>query len=331
MSLGTDNLEEAKKSEVKGRRRGPECDGFPTDDKKCPTNKPTSDQVLDEIIYNKQALMRTQRDGTSNLHRIATYLSDSTVIDTILKTLKNGNNFKQDSSRQNYLGHSPLFVAILCRNKTFVLKFLQAGVPLNLRDGLGKTIFHYLAERDSEYFANEIFKQVTFQSSEIAPVLLTPDHEGETSAHVAFRVGNTIAFENFYKYGGVQLLLKKDQKREYTLLHMAAEKGDRWTTEFLLTNKEFNLHVDAMGGDEATPLHLAVSNGHIELARYLLDSGADATIPLRECSVLGLVPSECEAEMRALFAQKVPHLYNFLSVASDNYYGDDSDDSDYEC
>ena len=50
MSLGTDNLEEAKKSEVKGRRRGPECDGFPTDDKKCPTNKPTSDQVLDEII-----------------------------------------------------------------------------------------------------------------------------------------------------------------------------------------------------------------------------------------------------------------------------------------
>ena len=327
-SIKADSVEHKRSDVTKQKNCGLEYDHFPTTECKSTSKSPpsSSDRILEGIVYNKPALLSADRDGLSNLHRIATYVSDPMLIDAIIKTLKNGNNFREDASRQNYLGHSPLFVSILTRNKTFAVKFLNARVPLNQRDSLGKTIFHYLAAKNSYFFTSEIFRESTFEPGEIAQALHAPDSEGLTATHVAYQAGNMVAFENFYRYGGVQLLRRNDQKRDYTLLHMAAEKGDIQMTEFLLTNKEFKMNVDVMGADEATPLHLAVSNGHVELARHLLELGADSTIPLRECSVLGLVPYECETEMRALFAQKVPQFYNFLSECSDNYYGDSSDD-----
>ena len=306
---------------------------------KCPkltVTEPTRSNIVPEqetyeinlnaIASDRNSLMKGNERGFTNLHQLSMETSNSIVIQKAIQTLKAGQNFEFDSGRQNYLGHSPLFLSILARNRTFTLEFLKAGAPINQIDYLGKTIFHYMAERNAQTYTEEIFKNYSFQTDALL-LLSVWDCEGVTPMQVAVQEGNMVAFHNFNRFGDEQLKLK-DKKRGYSMLHLAAERGNTYLIDLLL-NKSV-IDVDVMGFDDATPLHVAVSSGNIEVVRSLLDAGANPLVFLRENSLLGLVPMECEEDMRAMIAQKIaPENYQFLSENYEfDYYSDSDSDED---
>ncbi|KAI6656275.1 hypothetical protein LOD99_11288 [Oopsacas minuta] len=94
------------------------------------------------------------------------------------------------------------------------------------------------------------------------------------------------AFHYFYNIGGDQLY-QKDKKKGYTLLHMSAGKGNEFLVDMLLNKEDEEIDNNEQALDEATPLHLAVAHGHINIVESLLNAGAIATIFMREYSIMG--------------------------------------------
>ena len=283
------------------------------------------DKYLDALTGDRNMLMRSNEKGFTSLHQLVFQTSNSHFIQKAIQTLKTGLNFKSDAGRQNNHGHSPLFLSILLRNKTFTLEFLKAGAPIDQTDQRGRTIFHYLAERNAQVYTEEIFKNYTFKRDAV-PLLDIWDRDGVTPMQLAVLEGNMVAFQNFYQFGEGQLK-QRDKKRGYSMQHLAAEKGNTYLTDVLIRKKVIN--VDERGFDDATPLHVAVANGHLEVVRSLLDAGADAKLFLRESSLLGLIPEECKDQMRQLISQKVDEeTFMFISDFSEMDYSDYSDSED---
>ena len=313
------------KNEIETKGKCPSAEIVVTQPARTNNTRDNYDNYLNAIAGDRNFLMQSNDKGFTNLHQLSIETSDSRVIHKAIQTLKAGKNFESDVGRQNYLGHSPLFLSILARNKTFTVEFLKAGAPINQIDYLGKTIFHYMADRNAQAYTEEIFKSHTFKTNAI-PMLQIWDAEGVTPMQVAVQEGNMVAFQNFYQFGEEQLKLK-DKKRGYSMLHLAAERGNTYLIDFLL--KKGIVNVNEKGLDDATPLHVAVSNGEMEVVRSLLDARADPTTFLRENSLLGLIPMECEDEMRALISQKVDAAtFKYLSEYSEYDLYSDSDDED---
>ena len=77
--------------------------------------------------------------------------------------------------------------------------------------------------------------------------------------------------------------VNKGDKNGVTLLHYAAEVGNKDVVSWLLLNGAQNFGVGAdvvIGGTQAiqgyTPLHLAAKNGHRDIVQYLLNAGANS-------------------------------------------------------
>ena len=77
--------------------------------------------------------------------------------------------------------------------------------------------------------------------------------------------------------------VNKGDKNGVTLLHYAAEVGNKDVVSWLLLNgaQNFGVGVDVViGGTQAiqgyTPLHLAAKNGHRDIVQYLLNAGANS-------------------------------------------------------
>src|SRR5688500_16114874 len=62
-----------------------------------------------------------------------------------------------------------------------------------------------------------------------------------------------------------------------TLLHFVAVWGDLHAAQLLV---DAGVEIDLPGEDYFTPLHTAISHGHLELAKLLLSRGAD---PAKKC------------------------------------------------
>lgn len=65
-------------------------------------------------------------------------------------------------------------------------------------------------------------------------------------------------------------------KREFTLLHYACIGGDEELVKILI--EKFRAKIDETNLDKQTGLHLTISNGHINIAKYLSERGADIFI-----------------------------------------------------
>ena len=62
-----------------------------------------------------------------------------------------------------------------------------------------------------------------------------------------------------------------------TLLHFVATWGDLHAAQLLV---DAGVEIDLSGEDDFTPLHTAISHGHLELAKFLLSRGAN---PAKKC------------------------------------------------
>eukprot|EP00291_Cryptomonas_curvata_P022552 CAMPEP_0172161354 /NCGR_PEP_ID=MMETSP1050-20130122/6082_1 /TAXON_ID=233186 /ORGANISM="Cryptomonas curvata, Strain CCAP979/52" /LENGTH=232 /DNA_ID=CAMNT_0012831249 /DNA_START=111 /DNA_END=806 /DNA_ORIENTATION=- len=91
------------------------------------------------------------------------------------------------------------------------------------------------------------------------------------SACLSHRVDSVIA-----AVGKGWILVSDQDERGRTLLHYACEHGDRALTSKLLS---LNSDVNAPDAAEDLPMHLAMGNGHVHVAEFLLERGADIERP----------------------------------------------------
>lgn len=99
-----------------------------------------------------------------------------------------------------------------------------------------------------------------------------PNHAGETPLHYATVAGNP-AFITMLLERGANLEART--KRGGTLLHVAASHNNVPVMTFLLKEKGFR--VDCTDDGQGTPLFYALSFGHEEATRFLLEQGASVT------------------------------------------------------
>ncbi|KAM0786599.1 hypothetical protein ACM66B_002053 [Microbotryomycetes sp. NB124-2] len=104
-----------------------------------------------------------------------------------------------------------------------------------------------------------------------------PDQRGETSLALAAAAGNGDVVEwLLYEEAHEEGEISRDAAGE-TVVHIAAAKGHLDILRMYLTQYPFVL--DWTNSRGATPLHVAAMQGQVEVAQFLIDSGADIGAP----------------------------------------------------
>ena len=147
-------------------------------------------------------------------------------------------------------GITPLFITVTKRNVLLTKLLLEHGADVNAKEGeFGTTPLHFLLRE------------------------LKPND----------KIAAYLIFNLLIKYGAD--IHSPDNRRKWTPLHVMAQLGRAYETKLLL---QHGANYKALDKNSSTPLHWAVSEGHLEVAKILVDAGSD--INLKDKSVLNLTP-----------------------------------------
>lgn len=165
-------------------------------------------------------------------------------------------------------------------------QFLQHAANGNLQ-GLQKMVGEAAKEEESQRASGVEpdggNKQRDGQSESLVRSLLqTQDRHGSVAEHWAAGGGHLDCLEYLVQVARVydvrpDLPKKKRGRRDgKTSLHYAARYGHAHCISYLLSTELYP--VDMASGDGTTPLHLACFGGHIDVAKLLLEHGADLQV-----------------------------------------------------
>ncbi|KAI1876265.1 uncharacterized protein JN550_001761 [Neoarthrinium moseri] len=119
-----------------------------------------------------------------------------------------------------------------------------------------------------------------------------------------FKKNSTIRSMWFTKYWMIKYGLAETQPDNFTMMHMAAEAGYLQLVKVLIETG-YKPDVNARDGSERTPLHWAATHGYCEVARLLLDNGADVNVrSADQSSVLHLAIQAGWRDMVQLLLEK---------------------------
>src|SRR5262245_17722222 len=226
-----------------------------------------------EILAKNAAVNSAQSDGTTPLHW-AVYRVDEELVKTLL-----GRGAKADVL--NAYGSSPLSEAARVANVNLVGMLLDAGADANRANEDGETpimlaartgavkVAEVLVRRGANVNARERFRNQTAlmwaaaeSHPEMVSFLISKGAEVNVRAE-ANDWANQMTSEPRVQYrptGGLTALL------------YAARAGCKGCVEALLKG---GTDIDMPNPDGMTPLMMAIDNSYYELARYLLDKGAN--------------------------------------------------------
>ena len=127
---------------------------------------------------------------------------------------------------------------------------------------------------------------------------------------------------NADNWNGLPMPTMRPEKPKAVPLYYSARLGFRDLAEHLIV--KYPEHVNATGGREVTPLHVAASAGHVDILSLLLEHGADLDaqakfdwIPLHRASVSGGVEAgRCLLDRGADINRRDDHGYTPLSLAT---------------
>ena len=159
-------------------------------------------------------------------------------------------------------GLTPL--AIACQRGNFFAadRLLRADrIDIGICDNQGSTPLHEACEFGSDKIVEVLLKK--------GAQILEADRDGVTPLHVACREGHVAIVKLLFLHGYhmKEGLVKAEDIHGSSALHFAVESGVKDIVEVLLLNGADPI---AQKRNEVTPLHIAARNGHIEIAKYLL-------------------------------------------------------------
>ena len=134
---------------------------------------------------------------------------------------------------------------------------------INLLRQRGAPILHYLSETPNR----DLIRAYIQQGMDV-----NDEFNGWTPLQVAVESGQ---LENIQELLALGARTEVYNPEGYTPLHLACFRGDLNCVQLLVENRvnPLNVNIQQNRGMQ-TPLHVAVTQGHVEVARYLLDRGA---------------------------------------------------------
>jgi ankyrin repeat protein len=226
-----------------------------------------------ELLGRNAPVNSSQPDGTTPLHW-AVYRVDEEMVKTLL-----GHGAKADVT--NAFGSSPLAEAVRVANVNLVGMLLDAGANANRANEDGETPI-MLAARTGNVKAAELLVSHganvnTRERFRDQTALMWAAAESHPEM-VAFLVAKGAAVNVRAKANDWENQMTNEPRVQYrptgglTPLLYAARGGCQGCVEALIKG---GANIDLPNPDGMTPLMMAIDNSHYEVARYLLDHGAN--------------------------------------------------------
>lgn len=159
---------------------------------------------------------------------------------------------------------SPLMCAVKRGHHKAAVFLIKRGSPIDLRDAHQRTCLHVAA-----YSTNAETVDIIFENGGMC-LIDSLDRDNRTPLHYAAAKGSLEILQKLLS-AGAKIDIKDDEEK--IPLHMATESGSLACVKVLLqadpktlSSTEYRLRA---------PLHFAAYEGHFELAKFLLDKGAN--------------------------------------------------------
>lgn len=211
--------------------------------------------------------------------------AESGTLNQVKEALENGASLECRDARTQTKNYTPLLLAARAGHSNVALYLIESGADVNATEGGDKIPNYLLSQVDDPDDLSQIgysFSRTALlwalinQQVPLARQLLEhgadpslKSHLGEDAIGLAATLNSTEVLTAL-KDAGVKL--DKAGRNRNTPLMAASESGALASVEWLLAHKA---KVGKKNRDKETALHLACAHGHLEIARLLIEAGAD--------------------------------------------------------
>ncbi|XP_043480097.1 ankyrin-3-like [Leptopilina heterotoma] len=171
---------------------------------------------------------------------------------------------------EDYSGRTPFFIALKEKQVEIAEFLMENGACLDIPSEDGKTPLHLAIKMQNLEIVERLLKKG-------AKVNVLDDMSSMKPIDIAAEVNDIKLVEILLKYGAKEDVVdecyegQEDVRERMTALHFAAKVGNLEMVKLLMSNG-FDKIGEANEEDE-TPLCLAVVNHHLEVVKYMIESG----------------------------------------------------------
>ena len=177
--------------------------------------------------------------------------------------IMHNNDYVNDVDKMNC---TPLFYAVSNGHIDIANYLLSTKADVSVKDEQGWNVYHRAANKGNLKLLQELIMHNKDYINDVDKKNLTPLHHAVSEGH--------IEIVNYLLSNKADVSVKNNQG--WNVYHIASNKGNlKILQELIMHNKDYINDVDQYN---LTPLHHAVSEGHIEIVNYLLSNKADVSV-----------------------------------------------------
>lgn len=218
-------------------------------------------------------LFSQDKDGDTNLH-VAIIQREAYIVMNMIALAPH----RDWLNTSNGLLQTPLHLAVITRQVDVVRRLVTSGASPDVRDIYGNTPLHIACREGYDDIVEclltpvKVEEVIDLKLPHIPQDLSLKNYEGHTCLHLA-AMETSLRVMDLLLSAGANINIG-DGKSGRTVLHEAAEAGNRILLHFLFMWGKLDVNCTTYGG--MTPLALAAGRGYDDITAILIANGADA-------------------------------------------------------